>query len=836
MKMKYIPKRNIESITIVDPSNKDKTIVIPASETVSGEHKFEKGGKLSQFHTYIPRRNVKHITLKDGAIEKDFLNGFWVKKQALESSKSDASDIKLKDLISLNVAIQTGSSTIRNMDGWNNDDLIKQIRLTIKHYLFDSDFYFNWTDNKDEYLDVFNSEVLFPMMKDIDKTLNEFFDLKDNTLSFVEQKGWIDNWFINNKSISQKLKNDYYKYRKEYAGVNLNEQNQKEKSDKNNTRSKKEFDANPFARDVIELLKESLRLYIGSKKSSYFAHQLHVAMFGSSSQIAVSFDAENDIDSGIMDLLIECYQSVPFSYKNKLVMRPLQILNPRADHYLTDDAIGIDYDDSQKIFNLVNKKYFFKDLSVKKVAFSRKTPISEQPAVLKVLDEFTIDDPLRTKMMRVGIETKNDITTATAVDGNVLMSLVVAKEDDKNLAINPKAIKQTYDNYDKLPDWRGIMDWKISDKDFGTYQMSKEDVKKLIDHCNAVIDYGLTSSNPSVMILRMPHGKFFGFNPKILLTCIKGIFSVGHESLMMVYDKKNNQKYISFLPADTDKNTKFYENDIAICMPIYITESEFNYFYYDIKLAKVIVTPKDYAEIMYSDVKRFAKGGTLFGDDDSDLDMEDVYAKGGDVPVSDPLEHDQLYTIYNVKTGTDKHSAIVAQEVIDIVKTDAGPDADINTLAEAKVYLEQNGYLLDEIEVEFALGGGLADNISVDDIARLHEVSKDVILNQLKKGIQVEMEHTNNKMIAREIAMDHLVESPVYYTLLEDMEQKFAKGGQTKGKRIGFKALAEKVSKAYEGKPVPSRYKSLYGKTYSKKEADLVGQKVAAKVYRNQSK
>ena len=52
--------------------------------------------------------------------------------------------------------------------------------------------------------------------------------------------------------------------------------------------------------------------------------------------------------------------------------------------------------------------------------------------------------------------------------------------------------------------------------------------------------------------------------------------------------------------------------------------------------------------------------------------------------------------------------------------------------------------------------------------------------------------------------------------------------------KIGFKALAKKVAKAYEGKAVKTKYKKLYGKTYSKAEAEEVGNKVASKVYRQQ--
>lgn len=73
------------------------------------------------------------------------------------------------------------------------------------------------------------------------------------------------------------------------------------------------------------------------------------------------------------------------------------------------------------------------------------------------------------------------------------------------------------------------------------------------------------------------------------------------------------------------------------------------------------------------------------------------------------------------------------------------------------------------------LKGGEADNKSVKDIAESHNVTVDKIKEQLRMGIKVEMEHTNDPKIALEIAMDHMTESPEYYTKLADMESSFDK-------------------------------------------------------------
>lgn len=47
---------------------------------------------------------------------------------------------------------------------------------------------------------------------------------------------------------------------------------------------------------------------------------------------------------------------------------------------------------------------------------------------------------------------------------------------------------------------------------------------------------------------------------------------------------------------------------------------------------------------------------------------------------------------------------------------------------------------------------------------------------QLKMGIKVETEHTNDKSIAKQIAKAHLNEFPTYYTYLNRMEKQAKRG------------------------------------------------------------
>lgn len=60
--------------------------------------------------------------------------------------------------------------------------------------------------------------------------------------------------------------------------------------------------------------------------------------------------------------------------------------------------------------------------------------------------------------------------------------------------------------------------------------------------------------------------------------------------------------------------------------------------------------------------------------------------------------------------------------------------------------------------------------LTVGELAEKHGVSRMDIATQLDKGIKVELEHTKDKSVAREIALDHLAEDPKYYDKLASVE------------------------------------------------------------------
>lgn len=66
---------------------------------------------------------------------------------------------------------------------------------------------------------------------------------------------------------------------------------------------------------------------------------------------------------------------------------------------------------------------------------------------------------------------------------------------------------------------------------------------------------------------------------------------------------------------------------------------------------------------------------------------------------------------------------------------------------------------------------GVSEGHTCEEIAEMHGVDLDFIMDQLEKGIKIEMEHTDDPEEAKAIAKDHLFEIPDYYDRLMQMEK-----------------------------------------------------------------
>ena len=93
---------------------------------------------------------------------------------------------------------------------------------------------------------------------------------------------------------------------------------------------------------------------------------------------------------------------------------------------------------------------------------------------------------------------------------------------------------------------------------------------------------------------------------------------------------------------------------------------------------------------------------------------------------------------------------------------------------------------------------------TVDEIAKKHRLDISFIQNQLEMGIPIEHEHTRDKVLATDIALQHLNEIPDYYTRLKKMES------STKKEHKKFKDVKEEKGEI--------RYCSLCKKEESQEE------------------
>ena len=126
---------------------------------------------------------------------------------------------------------------------------------------------------------------------------------------------------------------------------------------------------------------------------------------------------------------------------------------------------------------------------------------------------------------------------------------------------------------------------------------------------------------------------------------------------------------------------------------------------------------------------------------------------------------------------------------------------------------------------EEKLKGGRADNKTFEELVNKYKVKgKDIkivekeLKNQLNKGIKVEMEHTDDRKKAKEIALDHLFEDPKYYDKLKKIESKEAMGAGAAGAfvgPVGFDPKSDFVKRSFEETPKKVETKEATGSASS---------------------
>lgn len=110
------------------------------------------------------------------------------------------------------------------------------------------------------------------------------------------------------------------------------------------------------------------------------------------------------------------------------------------------------------------------------------------------------------------------------------------------------------------------------------------------------------------------------------------------------------------------------------------------------------------------------------------------------------------------------------------------PDS-YSSIESLKQILNNQGY--DIVPLDKSVGK-LAKGMTIEQIADKHRVPLSELMIEFENGINTEMEHTDDRLVAESIALDHLYENPKYYSKLQSLNLEnggvMANGGMVVGK------------------------------------------------------
>jgi hypothetical protein len=137
-------------------------------------------------------------------------------------------ELKLNDLVGNQYKYVIGSSEEKYIGENDKKYVLEMIAKSLKAYLYDSEFALNYLDGnqRKEYTKFFETQILIPKLKNIDKTLRDYFELNGDKVKYKlsgVSRVMIDDMFKKYSPISDDIKDSYREYRLEYAGVKLKE-------------------------------------------------------------------------------------------------------------------------------------------------------------------------------------------------------------------------------------------------------------------------------------------------------------------------------------------------------------------------------------------------------------------------------------------------------------------------------------------------------------------------------------------------------------------------------------------------------------------------------------
>jgi hypothetical protein len=509
-------------------------------------------------------------------------------------------------------------------------------------------------------------------------------------------------------------------------------------------------------------------------------------------------------------------------------------IKPISGFYIRKDASGtvITGDESKPL----------KKANVKSLKISIPRPIlltgspSKSPQMMKFIGTFSSKDLLRPAMTFVQVKEGSIIAT----DANKLIRIIDGSTlNEDKLVCESRVCKDNNPKDQKFPATSQVINsidsqfsesYDMVDLYESLMQVRNDDLKNKVSKTLRVIE------------LKLENATLY-FNITLLLQCVKACLLLGWKKAFISY---HTEEYKAIVFTEENGQGRLSSVSLILLMPIFAKDD----------VEKVTITPK----VLLEQGGVMADGGevfipTTYLDYNPDYlvgtnTMYEMFADGG-VLASSFEEGDDYWTIEEGK---------VVYSVWDDVSEE---------IAEK---FPSKMYFTSEKSAQQALNDGYADGGIVRTIRPINAVyynSSDynypytLIIGNLTWGISDEFEEpTFRGDIQKEFFMSTYdfaaksgylvanyelpesvlekvkkIRSKLYDTLRgkryvinsNDLPEFFENGG-----KIGFEALSKKVAARYEGKSVKPKFQAEYGKTYSSEEASEVGDKVAAKVYRQQ--
>jgi predicted ABC-type ATPase len=458
---------------------------------------------------------------------------------------------------------------------------------------------------------------------------------------------------------------------------------------------------------------------------------------------------------------------------------------------------------------------------------------------MKFIGTFSGKDPIRPAMSFVQVKEGSIVAT----DANKLIRIIDGSTlNEDKLVCESRVCKDNNPEDQKFPNWTPIVNsfdsqfsesYDMVDLYEALMQVRNDDLKNKVSKTLRVIELKL--ENVTIY-----------FNITLLLQCVKGCLLLGWKKAFISY---SSAEYKAVVFTEETVQGRLSSVSLIMLMPIFGSDD----------FEKVTITPK----VLLEQGGMMAKGGIVFYE--------------GQSVMFPPTKNTRLNR--NSKNFFNQY----ANKELVIGKIESGKPYD-----EAEAFVKSTGekvpftlrlnpkyYFPYEESGVMADGGrllttreryilelkGLAKGLrpeAIDKFIDDNDLTNDEILNTIiglgRKQISQsdfvtalvgKKDNVKFKNLMVFIKSDkalrmadggevfipttYLDYNPDYLVGTNTMYEMFEKGG-----KIGFEALSKKVAARYEGKSVKPKFQAEYGKTYSSEEASEVGDKVAAKVYRQQ--